>query len=135
MRRLSAIFVLCAWLLASGAQWDMVQGFAWARMFFTYSQTMPVAEALKKTFQSDNLCGVCEFVADAKTRADADRPAAQDPVPRDPGLKITLFLPCAPDVSIAMRLLTVDRVRPDDPTARSHARPAPPTEPPRRLAA
>lgn len=135
MRRLPAIFVLCAWLFASGAQWDMVQGFAWARMFVSYSQTMPLAKALKKTFQSDNLCGVCEFVADAKTRSDADRPSANDTVPRDPGLKVTLFLPCSPAVAITTPTLSTQSLCLDDPAASSRARPAPPTEPPRHLAA
>lgn len=135
MRRIPAIFVLCAWLFASGAQWDIVQGFAWARMFVSYSKTMPVGEALKKTFQPDNLCGVCEFVADAKTRTDADRPAANDPVPRDPGLKVTLFLPAAPEVFVAIAPFPSEPRWPDDPAARSRTRPAPPTEPPRALAA
>lgn len=58
--------MLTAWLLATGSHWDLVQTFAWGRMIATYSQTMPLAQAVKLTFTPDNLCGVCESVSEAK---------------------------------------------------------------------
>lgn len=65
-RKLSLITVLTAWLLATGSHWDLVQTFAWGRMIATYSQSMPLAQAIKLTFTPDNLCGLCESVSDAK---------------------------------------------------------------------
>lgn len=130
MRRLSALFVLCAWLFSSGAQWDLVQGFAWGRMIANYSRTMPLSEAIRMTFKADTLCGVCEFVADGKTRADADG-SAPEATPRDPLAKDVLLLATAP-----ARLFTFAAVSgPEWPTEHFQpdaiARPAPPTEPPR----
>jgi len=68
-RRLTLIPILAAWLLATGSHWDLVQTFAWGRMIATYSQTMPLAQAVKLTFTPDNLCGVCEIVSDAKQQS------------------------------------------------------------------
>ena len=135
MRRFSALFVLCAWLLASGAQWDLVQGFAWTRMVVNYSRTMPLAQAVRLTFTPENLCGVCEFVAAHRTRADADtRSASSDTAPSataDSAAKGKLLLAAAPVHHFAFSSVTV----PGWPTELfdplSHARPAPPTEPPR----
>lgn len=130
MRRLSAVFVLCAWLLASGAHWDFVQGAAWARMIAQYSRTMPLGEAIRLTFTADNLCGVCEFVADGKTRPEADTPAA-DGAPRDPASPAKTFWALAPEPMIVCASVS----EPAWPTAAfapiSRSRPAPPTEPPR----
>lgn len=130
MRRLSAILVLCAWLLANGAHWDLVQSFAWGRMIANYSQSMPLSEAIRLTFTADNLCGVCEFVADGKTRADADG-TTPEAAPRDPAPKATLILAAAPEhvfifASAPEPEWPAEHFRPD-----ANARPAPPTEPPR----
>jgi hypothetical protein len=65
-RKLSLITMLTAWLLATGSHWDLVQTFAWGRMIATYSQSMPLTQAIKLTFTPDNLCGVCESVSEAK---------------------------------------------------------------------
>ncbi len=65
-RRLSLLLTLTAWFFATGSQWDVAQTFGWARMFASYAQTMPVLEALQKTFSGDELCGVCDAVQDAK---------------------------------------------------------------------
>lgn len=131
MRRLCSIFVLCAWLLANGAHWDLVQSFAWGRMIATYSQTMPVAEAVRLTFTADNLCGVCEFVADGKTRADAGDLSATDAAAKDPAAKAVLLLATAPEhvfvfASAPAPSWPAEHLRPD-----AIARPAPPAEPPR----
>ncbi len=134
MRRLCSIFVLCAWLLANGAHWDMAQSFAWGRMIAEYSRTMPLDEAVRLTFTPDNLCGICEFVAEGKTRADSDAAADQTSAPRDPALKSTLFLALAPDQAWGFPA-------PSAPTwpfvqliARDLVRPEPPSEPPRQAA-
>lgn len=71
-RNVSLILTLSAWLFATGSHWDLVQTFAWGKMFATYAQSMSYADAAKLTFSADNLCGVCEIVADA-TQDEADR--------------------------------------------------------------
>ncbi len=130
MRRFSALFVLCAWLLASGAQWDFLQSFAWGRMIANYSRTMPLAEAVKKTFTPDNLCGVCEFVAVAKTRAEGEGKTGE-PAPVEAGAKAKPPLATPPEHHIVFGSAPA----PEWPAERFHvdtcARPAPPTEPPR----
>ena len=130
MRRFTTLFVLCAWLLASGAHWDLAQSFAWTRMVVNYSRTMPLAAALRLTFQPDNLCGVCEFVAEGKTRtnpADASAPG----VPAGSPTKGKLLLATAPESLFVYRIVPAaawpeEQFRPD-----ACARPAPPVEPPR----
>ena len=132
MRRLTTLFVLCTWLLASGAHWDFVQGFAWARMVANYSRTMPVAEAVRLTFRPDNLCGLCELVADGKTRADADKSAATSaPAPGDLAAKGKLLLSSAPE-HLFVHCIVPPPIWPEEHfTPDACARPAPPVEPPR----
>ncbi|MDF3058631.1 MAG: hypothetical protein K0R17_2846 [Rariglobus sp.] len=67
--------MLTAWLLATGSHWDLVQTFAWGRMIATYSQSMSLSQAVKLTFTSDNLCGICESVSEAKQQQDAALPS------------------------------------------------------------
>jgi len=74
-RKLSLITMLFAWLLATGSHWDLVQTFAWGRMIATYSQSMPLAQAVRLTFTPDNLCGICESVSEAKQHQDSALPA------------------------------------------------------------
>ncbi len=74
-RKLSLITMLTAWLLATGSHWDLVQTFAWGRMIASYSQSMPLEQAIKLTFTADNLCGVCESVSEAKQQQDAALPS------------------------------------------------------------
>ena len=90
-RQLSLILTLSAWLLATGSHWDLVQTFAWGRMFATYSQSMSFTQAAKKTFSSEGMCGLCETVASAKQQQDAADT-------RTPGSKapVKIFLVSAP---------------------------------------
>ena len=74
-RKVSLILTLTAWLFATGSHWDLLQTFAWGKMFATYAQSMSYTDAAKLTFSADNLCGVCEIVADAE-QTDADRESA-----------------------------------------------------------
>ena len=133
MRRLPSLLVLCAWLLASGAQWDVVQGVAWVRMAASYSRNMPIDEALRMTFRADNLCGVCEFVADNKTRS-ASRDVASDSAPAatgDSAAKGKLLLAASP-VHV---FIFASASEPEWPAERfdplACGRAEPPTEPPR----
>ena len=71
----SLIVTLIAWLFATGSHWDLVQTFAWGKMFAKYSQTMSYADAARLTFTADNFCGICEFVQEADTSDDPTVPA------------------------------------------------------------
>ncbi len=64
--KLSLILALSAWFFATGSHGNIVQAVAWGKMFTTYSQTMSYADAAKLTFATNNLCDVCELVADAE---------------------------------------------------------------------
>ena len=67
VRRTIAIAgLLLAWICANGAVWDVVQVFAWARMFAGYVHVLPVRAALSETFDSSKPCEFCIAVAKAK---------------------------------------------------------------------
>lgn len=75
MRQRIAIFSLfIAWLLATGSQWDLMQVFAWGRMFAGYVNTMSVGHALEETFDTDKPCALCLAVGKAKQQEDKTLP-------------------------------------------------------------
>lgn len=71
----SLVLTLFAWLFATGSHWDLVQTFAWGKMFATYSQTMSYADAARLTFTADNFCGICEIVQEATNSDESNAPA------------------------------------------------------------
>lgn len=71
-RQLSLVLMLTAGLLASGSHWDLVQTFAWGRMFVHFSQSMPLLQAAQKTFSVAGKCHVCSVVQEARQQQDAD---------------------------------------------------------------
>jgi hypothetical protein len=92
--QLSAL--LLAWLIATGSQWDLVQVFAWGRMFASYSRIMSVESALRLTFKPDNMCSVCKMVKAAKQQQE------QSPVAPSKTLgKILLVFAPVPTVVVA----------------------------------
>ncbi len=125
--RFAHLLALFAWLLATGSHWDLVQGLGWGRMIATYSQTMPLAEAVRLTFTPDNMCGVCEVVAAAKQAASAD-PAAPTAAP---SASQKIFLALAPSGVLVFTALPAARWPAEDMMPDACARPAPPAEPPR----
>ena len=75
MRRTLAIASLfVAWICANGAVWDVVQIFAWARMFTGYTQTQTVTAAIEETFDGSKPCPICRAVAKAKEAAHKQAP-------------------------------------------------------------
>ena len=128
MRKLSTVVVLFAWLLASGAQWDMIQSFAWGRMIANYSRTMPLQEAVRLTFTAENVCDVCVFVAEAKARADGN---AAGQAPADAASKAKAPLACPPEHVLVFQVLPAPDWPRENFLPDACARPAPPTEPPR----
>jgi hypothetical protein len=127
--KLSLILTLTAWLLATGSHWDFVQTFAWGSMIAGYSEKMPFADAVKKTFSPETMCEICHVVADAK-KFPTNEPAAFDPKPFS-----KIVLACAPasepflsPVPRSLGLLSALSV------PLSTDRDAPPSPPPRALA-
>jgi hypothetical protein len=124
-QRLSLIFTLAAWLFATGSQWDLVQAFAWGRMFATNVQSMSVVEAAKLTFSPEGRCEICHAVSDAKQQ--------QENSATVPGgkldAKILLAFEPAPAPVVAAPEFSPWSL--SDPLVSSLARSAPPVPPPR----
>jgi hypothetical protein len=117
------IAVLCAWLLATGAQWDLVQTLGWGRMFVRYAATMPVFTAAKKTFAGE-LCRICRTVDDARQEERREVPA-QD------GLKTKVLLVCPPAPQFVFAAPAAPSRAPEGCRPLSAEPAAPPTPPPR----
>ena len=129
-RRLFLVSLLCAWLLATGSQWDLVQTFAWGKMIASYSRTMPLTDAVRLTFTAGNECNVCTFVNEAKHRQ------ADAPLPGDPAGKLakiplvfqasSVFVATAPTVlglshDVLLEMQGVARAAPPVPPPRGQA--------------
>ena len=67
--RLSIVGLLFAWLCASGGLLDVTQVFAWAKMYAGYAQTMPLREAVGRTFDPAKPCALCMAVLKARQAA------------------------------------------------------------------
>jgi hypothetical protein len=65
LRKLKLFTVFLAWLLATGAQWDLLQVVAWGNMFLSNTESMSVGDALEKTFDGEE-CELCKAVRNAK---------------------------------------------------------------------
>jgi hypothetical protein len=127
-QRLQLFALLLAWFVATGSQWDLMQVFAWSRMFAGYSRIMSVESALRLTFKPDNMCSVCKMVKAAKQQQE-QTPAA----PSKTSGKILLVFAPVPTVVVAS--IPSGRWLVGMITMRSAERGAPPIPPPRGLAA
>ena len=79
VRRRIAIFPLVlAWVCANGAIWDVVQVFAWGKMFAGYTQTMSLGAALRETFEPSKACEMCSGIATAREAAKEQAPVVAD---------------------------------------------------------
>lgn len=123
-RRFQIAVVLFAWFMASGAQWDLVQTFAWGRMIATYSRSMPMLRAVKMTFAPGNMCAFCKAVNEAKR---------QENTPAVPGGKADtkLVLVFQPVPNVVLTTPARDGWSLSDRVPMSAPRSDPPTPPPR----
>ena len=128
-RKIQLICLLSAWLMATGSQWDMVQVFAWGRMFASYARGMPLTAALGQTFKPDNMCPICRAVKAAKQQQD-ESPATSY---KDELGKILLVFEPAPQVVVARP--SFSSWSPSDQVMIDLGRSAPPVPPPRNPAA
>lgn len=124
--RAALILTLIAWLLATGAHWDVLQSVAWGRMFVRNAATMPLADALRLTFAPGSSCSLCAVVSEARQQ----RTATEAPAP-EPERKITL------DVGPAVAGVTPPPApaprHPQDATVGESRRARPAVPPPRQL--
>ena len=58
-----------------GALWDVVQVFAWTKMFAGYTRELSVSQALRATFDPAKPCDLCRAVAVAKATEQKQAPA------------------------------------------------------------
>jgi hypothetical protein len=126
-QRIQISFVLFAWFLATGSQWDLAQVVAWSRMFAGYSQAMDVKEAFQKTF-SGEMCRICKAVQDGKQAQDAAGTKTSEAKPLGKSLDLcplagrAYFLSPTRDqvgvVPTAIALSGRDRAKPPNPPPR-----------------
>ena len=76
-QRIAVAGLMLAWLCANGALWDAMQVAAWGKMLAGYSETMPLPEALRQTFDASKPCEMCRGIAQARTAAEDQTPATE----------------------------------------------------------
>ena len=111
-------------VIATGAQWDLLQVLAWGRMMTNHSRTMPLAKAVTKTFDGE-MCDICRMVANAKKQEQSRSSVPEAKIES----KILLFFQAVPQV-------IVEEPRsvawfPSSSPAMTEERPAPPVPPPK----
>ena len=92
-------------------------------MFFTFSQTVSVGEALEKTFDGRNPCELCKHIRDAKKETDSEK--APQPAFQLYGV--------IPPIVTAIAPPSVPLVYPAFESKATVRALSPPTPPPRRL--
>ncbi len=125
-RKFALVLTLIASLFATGAQWDAVQVAAWARMFSSNLQVLPLGAALERTLSPEGRCEICGAVSTAKREHSSNESTAADG--KIDG-KLPLIFQPAPAVIVAVP--TFAPWPPDDSLAGSVGRAAPPLPPPR----
>jgi hypothetical protein len=124
-RKLPLVLILCSWLLATGSQWDLLQGFAWAKMFSDNVRAMAVGDALARTFSPEGRCEICHAVSTAKQQQDDGDPT---PGGKAPGETLLLFMPAPPVVIVRPDSVSF---APTEVAVLGLGRIAPPVPPPR----
>jgi hypothetical protein len=116
--------MICLCFLATGAQWDLVQGFAWGRMMAGHSRTMSLSSAVAKTFDGE-MCPICRMVAKARQK---EQSQSNVPETKLAG-KVLLFFQAVPEAVVeapcAVACFSCDA------TAMTKDRSAPPVPPPK----
>jgi len=116
------LFLCC---LTTGAQWDLLQGFAWGRMIANYSRTEGLGNAITDTF-GGQMCSICRMVAKAHQEEQSRAPI--------PSLKrenkVQFFFQAVPVVTVKapdqlawspteVRILSQERAMPPVPPPRT----------------
>jgi hypothetical protein len=116
------MLLLC--FLAAGTQWDLIQVFAWGRMIAGHTQSMPLSQAVAKTFDGE-MCSICRMVNDAKKQ---EQSRSHFPELK-PERKMVLFFQTVPKVVVEAPLS--ETWCPAEATVVTAGRSAPPVPPPR----
>ena len=122
--RFQILLVAFLGVIATGEQWDLIQAFAWGRMVTQYARTVPLNEAVAKTFDGE-MCPICQMVASARKREQSRSNMPETKVYS----KILLFHQAAPDAVAGARPSVA--WFPSEPAALTVGRAAPPVPPPR----
>jgi hypothetical protein len=129
-RQFALVLTLTAWLLATGSQWDVVQTFAWARMFAENYRTLPLRVALNRTFSPEGRCGLCVAVTLAKqSQSDSPDTPSDTPSGKFSGKIVLVLEPAA--APLVPRITSSCRRSRSDQLPVSAERAAPPLPPPR----
>ena len=81
--------VLLMLTISVGFHWTLLQSIAWVGMVVNYSQSSPIKEALRKTFDGQHPCQICHIVASGKKSERKEQTQA-------PAKKMELFLVSTP---------------------------------------
>ena len=123
-RNLSLFCLLFAWLCANGALWNLVQVVAWAKMFHDYSQVMPAAAALQRTFDGSEPCKLCRISQTAEETARRQLP--QETSTGGGPEKLLFVSECAPAVIVPAAELAWPGIANDTGLTRTETVPVPP---------
>lgn len=123
--RFCAVLCLAFWLLATGAHWDAVQVFAWAKMTVDNSATLSFGEAVSRTFAPDGACDLCLSVQAAQKQQEEE----QDPETTAAAEKLLLVFMQSPACIVPARV--GESFQTTDSDGREPLRYSPPNPPPR----
>lgn len=74
-RRFSIIALFAAWFCASGSMLNVIQVFAWARMFAGYTHQMSIEAAALETMDPGKPCPICRAIRRARDQSERKQPA------------------------------------------------------------
>ena len=132
-QRLKLLLALALCVLATGAEWDVLQAFAWGRMMANYSRTEALPAAVTDAF-TGQMCSICRMVAAAHAQEQKSTPALPSgQTQSSPKAKILLFFQRSPQVTL--QTPGAIAYRPTEVRAYSQSRATPPVPPPRSFAA
>jgi hypothetical protein len=66
LTRLSKLVLVLALAGSIGLHWAVFQAVAWTTMVASFSRSLPLSEALEKTFDGKHPCSLCKEIAKAK---------------------------------------------------------------------
>jgi hypothetical protein len=93
LRKTAVAFLL---IFSIGAQWPLLQSFAWLNMFVSFSSEGGIKEALDKTFDGKHPCKICKLVREGKESEKKSSPPDSLKKKLDPMLAQTLEIRIQP---------------------------------------
>jgi len=66
LSRLPKVLIALALAGSIGLHWAFLQAVAWTGMIVSYSQAVPLSEAMQKTFDGQHPCKLCKQIAKEK---------------------------------------------------------------------